>query len=103
MEIRYLTFSDLGLDPGDSDELIWHRCQEREVYLLTSNRHADGPDSLETTIREHNTSQSLPVFAIGDADRLLDEPTYCERVIERLLEYLLEPDNFRGTGRLYLP
>src|SRR5439155_5672074 len=68
-----LSFSDIGLDPSNSDELVWHRCQERQVFLLTNNRNDDDPDSLEATIRKHNTPQSLPVFTIADADRILHD------------------------------
>ena len=82
---------------------MWHRCQERQLYLLTSNRNDKDPDSLEATIRSHNTPQSLPVFTIGDADRVLQEHDYCDRVIVGLLEHLLQLDNICGTGRLYLP
>jgi hypothetical protein len=28
---------------------------------------------------------------------------YAERVVVQILEYLLELDNFRGVGRLYVP
>jgi hypothetical protein len=103
LQLPYLTFADIGLDPADRDSVVWRRCQEHDVFLLTNNRRADGPDSLEATIRDHNTPQSLPVFTIGDADKLLSSSDYADRVIERLFQYLLELDNLRGTGRLFLP
>ncbi len=96
-------FADLGLTAADSDAVIWHRCQERGAYLLTNNRNDDGPESLEATIRTCNTNQSLPVFTIGDAERLKNDHSYSDRVIWALLEYLLESDNLLGTGRLFLP
>jgi hypothetical protein len=70
---------------------------------LTNNRNDDGPDSLENTICICNTLQSLPVFTIGDAERLKNEREYADRVIWALLEYLLEIDSLFGTGRLFLP
>jgi hypothetical protein len=103
LQMSCVAFADVGLDTADPDSVIWRRCQERQLYLLTNNRNDDGPDSLENTIRTCNTPESLPVFTIGDAERLLSDRDYCDRVIWALLEYLLEPDNFRGTGRLFLP
>ncbi len=91
------------MDSADSDGVVWHRCQERAALLLTNNRNDDGPDSLEATIRVHNTPHSLPVFTIGDADSILASPEYAEQVIDRLFRYLLELDNIRGTGRPFLP
>jgi len=103
LQLSFLTFADVGLDPADSDAVVWQRCQERQVFLLTSNRNDKDPDSLEATIRIHNTPQCLPVFTIGDTDRISVDGSYCERVIETLFAYLLEAENIRGTGRLYLP
>jgi hypothetical protein len=97
-----MSFADLGLSPDDSDAVIWHRCQERRALLLTNNRNDDDPDSLEATIRSCNTPESLPVFTIGDAERLRNGE-YADRVIERLLTDLLQIENLLGTGRLFLP
>jgi hypothetical protein len=98
-----LTFQELGLDRKDSDAKIWQLCQQEQIILLTANRNADGPDSLEETIRTRNTPQSLPVFTIADAQEVLESKAYAERVVESFLDYLLDLDNVRGTGRLYLP
>lgn len=103
LELQHLTFADLGLDQSATDAAIWQRCQQHPALLLTSNRNDDGPDSLAATIRQHNTPQSLPVFTIADADGILAGHLYADRVIDRLFRYLLELDNVRGTGRLYLP
>jgi hypothetical protein len=103
LQLSCVSFTEVGLSPTDSDAVIWQRCQERRVFLLTNNRNDDGPDSLEATIRTCNAPQSLPVFTIGDAERLNNEREYSDRVIWGLLEYLLEIDNLLGTGRLFLP
>jgi hypothetical protein len=34
---------------------------------------------------------------------MLSSRAYTHRVVERLMEYLIDVDNLRGTGRLYLP
>jgi hypothetical protein len=98
-----LNFQELGLHPRDSDAKIWQLCQQEQIILLTANRNADGPDSLEETIRTCNTPESLPVFTIADAEEFLQSKAYAERVVESFLDYLLDLDNVRGTGRLYLP
>jgi hypothetical protein len=103
LKLTYVSFSDVGLNPTDSDVVVWHRCQDRGLFLLTNNRNDDGPDSLENTIRACNTPQSLPVFTIGDAERLKNEHEYSDRVIWALVDYLLDFENLFGTGRLFLP
>lgn len=71
--------------------------------LLTSNRNQTGPDSLEETLRQRTTPESLPVLTISDPERFRRDRTYIERVIESLLDILLDIDAYRSTGRLYLP
>jgi hypothetical protein len=103
LNLPLLTFRDLGLAPDASDALLWQRCQEEQIILITANRNNDGPDSLEATLRTQNRPDSLPVFTVADAERVLHSGEYVGRVVERLLDYLLDIDNYRGTGRLYLP
>jgi hypothetical protein len=97
------TFADLGLNPRSKDSEVWFKCQAEELLLITANRNADGPESLAATIRMHGTPQSLPVFTLADANRVIDERSYAEHVADRLLEYLYDIGNLRGTERLYLP
>lgn len=97
------TFVEVGLDRKTSDAVIWQFCQEHDLVLITSNRNKTKPDSLEATIRDRNTSQSLPVLTLGDADRVLQSRDYADRVVEGLLDILFRIDSLRGTGRLYLP
>lgn len=101
--LQAYTFRDLGLDAKTPDATLWQVCQQQEIILITANRNDDGPDSLESTIRTMNTAHSLPVFTIADADRVLHSRTYAERVVVKLLDYLIDIDNYRGTGRQYLP
>jgi hypothetical protein len=58
---------------------------------------------LEATIRAENQPSSLPVITIADADRMLHDRLYAEKVAETLLDYLLRIDEVRGAGRLYVP
>jgi hypothetical protein len=52
---------------------------------------------------QNNTPTSLPVLTIGVPPRVLSSRAYAERVATRLLEVLLDVEQYRGTGRLYLP
>jgi hypothetical protein len=97
------TFHDLGLAPETPDVVLWQVCQQHEIILITANRNDDGPDSLESTIRTMNTVHSLPLFTIANARQVLHSREYAERVVSKLLDYLIDIDNYRGTGRLFLP
>jgi hypothetical protein len=54
------TLRDLGLAPDTSDAVVWQRCQEEQLVLVTGNRNEDGPDSLEATIRTHGPRTVCP-------------------------------------------
>ena len=103
LDLRLLHFEDVGLDRSTKDEAVWQFCQDHGYFLLTANRNQDSADSLEATIRKKNTSESLPVFTFADAERIYQSPAYLDNVIERLLDYLLNPEQYRGAGRLFLP
>jgi len=103
LNLSVLTFEDLGLARNASDATLWQTCQQHQVILITANRNDDGPDSLEATIRDSNQPEHLPVFTLADPKRIQKSRAYAERAAERLLEYLLEIDAVKGTGRLYLP
>lgn len=97
------SFESLGLTPTSSDREVWHRCQSRQVVLVTGNRNQDGPDSLETTIRTDNKLDSLPVITIADRGRFLASKKYADDVAEEVLRILMDLDECRGAGRLYVP
>ncbi len=101
--LTVLHFEDLELSATSKDVEIWQKCQAEQVILITNNRNKDSADSLEATLRVLGTSESLPVFTIGDFDHFRKSRTYAARVIERLYDYLLDIDRVRGAGRLYLP
>ena len=70
---------------------------------MTANRNQESEDSLEATIRREGTSSSLPVFTLPDADGIYRSASYLDQVVESLLGYLLDEENCRGAGRLFLP
>lgn len=103
LSLELKPFSELGLVHDSSDATVWETCQAHEVIHITANRNNDGPDSLEAIITANNQPASLPVITFADADRILESRPYAELVVERLLEILLDIENLRGTGRLYVP
>ncbi|MGH7998418.1 MAG: hypothetical protein ACREPR_03065 [Brasilonema sp.] len=52
--------------------------------------------------KSENTTASFPVVTIGDLDRL-DEFRYREQCVDRLIEIVLEIENYMGVGRLFIP
>jgi hypothetical protein len=103
LSVEIESFERLGLPYETSDRDLWQACQQRGLVLITANRNDDGPDSLEATIRNLNQPSSLPVLTIADPESVLTNPDYAERVAMQVLEFLLDLDNVRGTGRLFVP
>ncbi len=98
-----VTFEDLGIDRSASDAILWRVCQREELVLVTNNRNAAGPDSLEMVVREENRPNSLPVFTLANPDRVRNDGEYAEQVAARLLDYLIYLDEVRGAGRIFIP
>jgi hypothetical protein len=97
------SFASLGLPENLPDAALWQLCQTQQIILITGNRNKVGPDALEAVIERHNTPTSLPVLTIGAPPRVLSSRAYAEGVATRLLEVLLDVEQYRGAGRLYLP
>jgi hypothetical protein len=102
IEIRFVTFREVGLSMDSSDRLVWRYAQAHQMMILTANRNMKGEDSLEQVMREENVEDSLPVVTIGSLDRF-SEPDYRERCVERLIEIVVEIDQYKGAGRLFIP
>ena len=96
------SFASLGISPDVSDVELWHVCQAHELVLFTANRNKDRPDSLEATISRYNQETSLPIITIANLDHFERDREYAAVVAERALGYLLEMENYRGTGRIYV-
>lgn len=73
------------------------------MILLTANRSMKGKHSLEQVMREENMPSALPVITIGDSDRVLSDPNYRNRCVDRLIEIIFEIDDYKGTMRLFMP
>lgn len=62
-----------------------------------------GEDSLEQVMREENAPNSLPVLTIGNADRILSDLFYRNLCVERLVDIVLDIDDYRGAMRIFIP
>ena len=72
------------------------------MMILTANRNMKGQDSLEQVMREENTESSFPVITISSLKRF-SEPDYRERCVERLIEIVIDLDQYKGAGQLFIP
>ena len=102
LEIPMLTFGDVGLPINSSDRSVWRFAQEKQLILLTGNRNSEGEDSLEQPIRNENTPSSLAVVTVSVVS-LMEERAYREQCAERLVEIVLNIENYLGIGRVYIP
>lgn len=102
LSLRFVLFDEANLPADSSDREVWRFAQHHGMILITGNRRMKEADSLEKTIRDENTSSSLPVLTIGNVSRMLDR-NYLERCKLRLLEVVLYLDNYAGAGRMFLP
>ena len=101
--IRFVTFAEMELSTDSDDRVVWRLAQNGQMILLTANRSMKGKDSLEQVMREENTSASLPVITIGNADRLLNDFEYRGQCVESLIEIVLDIDGYRGARRVFIP
>ena len=103
LECALCTFKDLDLASNASDAAVWQARQDNAVLLITGNRNAEDPESLEITIRQRNRPDCLPVLTLADPDRISRDRAYAESVVERLFDVLIDIEVLRGTGRIFLP
>lgn len=101
--IRFVNFAEIELPIDSDDRVVWRLAQKNQMILLTANRSMKGADSLEQVMREENTSTSLPVITISNADRLINDSQYRDRCVESLVEIVLDINNFRGAKRIFIP
>jgi predicted nuclease of predicted toxin-antitoxin system len=102
LPIRFFTFQEVELPMDSSDRAVWDFAQTNQMILITANRNMKGDDSLEQTMRKHNTPTSLPILTIGNPDRF-DESSYRQKCATRLIEILFDLENHMGVGRIFIP
>ena len=102
LPMRLVRFADVGLPYDSTDREVWRFAQASQMLFLTNNRNMEGVESLEQTIRVEGRITALPVITIGRAERM-SEGTYREQCATRLLEIIVDLDDYRGVGRIFIP
>jgi hypothetical protein len=102
LDVAVRSFESLGISPDIGDAELWQLCQANDIVLITANRNNGAPESLEEVIRRHNTPTSLPVLTLANPLRFAQERAYAEEVAEQVLTYLVDLDNYRGAGRIFV-
>jgi hypothetical protein len=102
LELRLVIFAEAGLTITASDRAVWRYAQQNAMLLLTANRTMNDPDSLEQTLRDENSASSLPVIIVGDANKVYAR-AYRDSCATRLVEIIMDLDNYRGVGRVFIP
>jgi hypothetical protein len=102
---RTFTVAAFGHTKSVRDRIIWNRCQAERLVLLTENRNDDGEDSLERTMADSLTADSLPVLTLANKGRFEHDRRYALIVAGIFLETLIDAAEgmHRGVGRIYLP
>ena len=103
LPIRFITFDEVDLPISSDDRVVWRFAQTHQLLLLTANRSMKGDSSLEQVLREENKADSLPVVTVGNANRVLLDSNYRDRCVDRLIEIVVDIDDYRGSRRLYIP
>ena len=71
--LELLHLEDVGLAYDDVDRIIWRTAQALGLLILTENRRRSGADSLQQTLEEETTLESLPCSPLGQ--RIASPPT----------------------------
>ena len=103
LKVQFLDFDDVGLPEDAPDNIVWRLCQQEGYWLLTANRNSESPSSLQSTIKAEGTVDSIPVITISKANRLYRSKKYLDEVSKKILDYLIDADQYLGTGRLFAP
>ena len=96
-------FEDMNLPVNSNDREVWQYSQTNRMILLTANRNMEDENSLEQTLRDANTPDSLPVVTISRQESMIKEARYRKRCAEKLLEIILYLNNYLGVGRVFIP
>lgn len=61
-------------------DICQQTCQDHNILLITGNRNAESPESLEMTIRQRNASNCLPVLTLANPDRIQRDRPYAKSI-----------------------
>jgi hypothetical protein len=102
LELEFIELQDVELPADAPDVAVWQRSQEVGALLITGNR-SSGEGSLDQTIAEQGSPESLPVLTIGAPRRVIRDPVYARECALSLLDFVDRIKTLRGTGRLFIP
>lgn len=102
LDLSFVYFPETPLDNSSDDTAVWRYAQAQHALLLTDNRNRRGEDSLQATFERENHPQALPVLTVGSKKRLKN-PEYRRQVALKIADVIIYLDNYRGTGRVFLP
>jgi predicted nuclease of predicted toxin-antitoxin system len=102
LSLEFVYFSALELSTDAPDDELWQQAQSRGMLILTDNRNNEDETSLTAVIERESTASSLPVLTVSSLKRL-KEASYRQAVALRLVEIVVYLDNYRGTGRIFIP
>ncbi len=100
--LEFVYFSDVDLSTDTSDDELWQQAQSRGVLILTDNRNNEDDTSFTAVIERESNDSSLPVLTVSSVKRL-KEASYRQAVALRLVDIVIYLDNYRGTGRIFIP
>lgn len=100
--IEMVRFAEVGLSDDASDREVWQVMQEHRLVLLTLNRNASGPDSLQRVMDESNTLTSMPIATISRPD-LLGSSEFLLRCGIELIDIATDIKRHLGRGRIFIP
>jgi hypothetical protein len=105
LNLRLVTFTDLGLARDLDDRSLWNFCQREGWVLLTENRNDDGPDSLQATLADSWKEGHLPVLTLANKARFKDSGEYAGRVANDVAGLLVDMADGRrlDLARIYVP
>lgn len=106
LELRFVTFPDVGLDRRVDDRTLWRYCQDEQWVLFTENRNDDGPDSLQRTLDDSWAAGHLPVLTLSNKGRFENNRNYADRVADDVATVLFGiccDGSFRDQPRIYIP
>lgn len=106
LNLRFVTFPDLGLPPDLNDRDLWNFCQLHQWVLFTENRNDDGPNSLKRTLDQQWRPGHLPVLTLGNKARFMHNRIYAEKVAADTADLLfsIEAEGIASDrARIYVP
>jgi hypothetical protein len=102
LQCQFKRLRDYDLPANLSDQEIWRFVQTHRLLLITNNRNSEDEESLQATIERENTADAWPIITVSDKDSLI-QTGYRQRVAHRLVEIIIDLENYFGTGRLFVP